>query len=184
MRITCIDFETANLNPASACSVGIACVDNGVVTHTQEWRLRPKKGLGFFLPSFTEIHGLTWFDVCDEPEFDAIYPKLLPYLDHAILVAHNAWFDRRVLCRLAEVYQLTLPDASFFCTLQAAKKVWPAAPHGLDALCARLGHNFNHHHAGEDAAAAGQVLLAMMQEHRTSSLPEFASQTGTLLAPI
>lgn len=71
MRITCIDFETANQNRASACSVGIACVVDGTVTFTKEWRIRPRKGFGFFRSDFTEIHGLTWFDVSDAPEFDA-----------------------------------------------------------------------------------------------------------------
>ena len=77
MKFTCFDFETANYSDASICAAGIAIFEDGVLTESRHWLIRPPKGHGFFRPNFIECHGLTWFDVCDAPEFPAIAPQLL-----------------------------------------------------------------------------------------------------------
>ena len=165
MKITCIDFETANQSRASACSVGIASIVDGLVVETREWKLRPKKGYGFFIPEFTEIHGLNWFDVKDAQEFDAIYPELHPYFDDALLVAHKADFDMSVLRSLLELYGLPKPPCHYLCTLALSRKAFPGISHSLDILCEQIGHPFEHHKAGSDAEAAAQLLLAMMKRY-------------------
>jgi hypothetical protein len=49
-------------------------------------------------------------------------------------------------------------------------RVWPDLPnHQLHTLAAHVGHSFRHHHAAEDAEAAGQVLLAMMKSHNATT---------------
>lgn len=186
MRTTCIDFETANQNRGSACSVGIACIENGVVTESREWLLRPKKGYGFFLPEFTgEYHGLTWFDVKDAPEFDSVYQELKPYLEDAILIAHNARFDMSVLRSVLDLYEMPYPHCSYFCTCMAARRVWTElAEHTLNAVCEHIGHEFSHHKAGADAEAAGHVLLVMMKKCGVETPNALAEQLGLSIAEI
>lgn len=185
MQITCIDFETANQKRASACSIGIACIQDGKVTESHEWLLKPKKGYGFFREDFTEIHGLTWFDVKDSKEFDAVYPEIKPYLDDAILVAHNTGFDMDVLQKLLNLYELPSPACSYFCTLSAVRRLWPElGKHSLDAVCEHIGHEFDHHKAGSDAEAAGHVLLAMMKQTQTSSIHDLAKSLNLNISPL
>src|ERR1019366_2179330 len=95
MTITSLDFETANHSRVSICAAGIAVFENGNLTESLHWLVRPPKGHGWFLPEFTEdCHGLTWFDVQDAPAFSAIAPELLERLTRAdIVIAHNAQFD-------------------------------------------------------------------------------------------
>ena len=175
MLITCIDFETANQNRASACSVGIASIVDGCIAETREWKLRPKKGYGFFIPEFSEIHGLNWFDVKDAKEFDAVYSELQPYLEDALIIAHKADFDMGVLGALLDAYGLTRPKCRYLCTLALSRKAWPGISHSLDILCEQIGHKFEHHKAGSDAEAAAHLLLAMMNRYDAGT-PEALAQ--------
>lgn len=176
MKITCIDFETANRQRESACSLGIACIENGEITVKKEWKIKPCKGFGFFIPEFTEIHGMTWFDVKDSMEFDMIYPELAPHLEGAMLVAHNAAFDMNVLRSLLDLYKISYPVAQYFCTLQAARRIWPELDsHSLDQLCEILKHEFTHHHAGSDAEAAAHVLKRLLTETKSGSIEELSA---------
>ena len=166
MKITSIDFETANRSRASICAAGLAVFENGVLTEAPYWLVRPPKGHGWFLEEFTEdCHGLTWFDVQDAPEFSAIAPELLERLARAdIVIAHNAPFDIGALRATLDHFGLVCPDFQYFCTCRVAKRIWPDLPdHQLSTLAEHIGHQFNHHHAQSDAEAAGRVLLAMMK---------------------
>ncbi len=90
MNFLAIDFETANYQKHSACSVGLVKVQNGVITEKVVHIIRP--------PSkefvFTYIHGLTWTDVASSADFGKLWPKvqsLFKGID--FLAAHNASFD-------------------------------------------------------------------------------------------
>src|SRR5438128_2014988 len=94
MTITSIDFETANYSRASICSAGMAVFENGLLTETAYWLVRPPKGYGWFREDFIECHGLTHLDVLDAPEFPAVAPEFLARLNRSdLVIAHNAAFD-------------------------------------------------------------------------------------------
>jgi DNA polymerase III subunit epsilon len=94
MIMTSIDFETANYSRVSICAAGMAVFEDGNLTETPYWLVRPPKGKGWFREDFTEIHGLTRFDVQDATEFAAIAPEFLERLTRAdIVIAHVAHFD-------------------------------------------------------------------------------------------
>jgi len=77
------------------------------------------------------------------------------------VVAHNAGFDRSVLEAVCEHFEIAVPRLEWVCTCQLAKRRWPQLEnHKLNTVCEAIGHRFEHHHAGEDAEAAGRVLLA------------------------
>src|SRR3954452_15711136 len=87
-----IDFETADHGPDSACAVGLVRVEGLAVVRREAVLIRPPRPR--FL--FSGIHGITWDMVRDAPDFAAAWPQLAPLLDGAaVLVAHNAPFDRR-----------------------------------------------------------------------------------------
>ena len=172
MNIACIDFETANHSRVSMCAASVAVFENGELVESPYWLVKPPKGHGFFLPEWTEdIHGLSWFDVQDAPEFFAIAPELLERLTKAdIVVAHNAMFDMGVLKQTLEHFNLPSPNFLYLCTYRLAARVWPELPnHQLSTVATHIGHEFQHHHAKSDAEAAGRVLLAMMKQVNTET---------------
>jgi DNA polymerase-3 subunit epsilon len=181
MNFTSLDFETANKSRVSICAAGIAFFENGSLTESRHWLVRPPKGHGWFLPDFTENrHGLTWFDVQDAPEFSAIAPELMVRLTRAdIVIAHNAQFDIGALRATLNHFGLVCPGFDYLCTYRVAERLWPDLPnHQLNTLTAHIGHEFHHHHAQADAEAAGRVLLAMMKQANASTPSELLQKTG------
>jgi DNA polymerase-3 subunit epsilon len=129
------------------------------------WLVRPPKGHGWFREDFTDIHGLTWFDVQYAPEFSAIAPELLERLASTdFVIAHNASFDIGALQATLDHFGLACPEFDYLCTCRVARRVWPHLPnHQLSTLAAHISHEFQHHNAQADAEAAGRVLLAMLK---------------------
>ena len=62
-----IDFETANGKRTSVCSVGVVVVRGGEVTDTFYRLIRPRPN--FYSRFTTAIHGLTYEDTADAPDF-------------------------------------------------------------------------------------------------------------------
>ena len=180
MTIASLDFETANYSRVSICAAGIAVFEGAELAESPYWLLRPPAGHGWFREDFTEIHGLTSFDVKDAPEFPAIAPELLARLTCAdLVIAHNAAFDIGHLRGTLDYFGLPRPVFDYVCTCQLARRVWPDLPsHGLKALTAHIDHQFNHHHAQADAEAAGRVLLAMMRHLNASTARELLQKLG------
>jgi DNA polymerase-3 subunit epsilon len=107
------------------------------------------------------IHGIDEENVEDAPEFPEIWEEILPWIVGYPLVAHNASFDVAVLRGLHASYGLTILETPYLCSMVTARCVWPGLlSYGLSAICEYIGHQFEHHHAGEDAEAAARVLLA------------------------
>jgi DNA polymerase-3 subunit epsilon len=180
MTIASLDFETANYSRISICAAGIAIFEDGALTETPYWLVRPPKGYGWFREDFTEIHGLTHLDVLDAPEFPAIAPELLTWLSRSdLVIAHNAAFDIGHLRDTLDHFGLPRPKFDYVCTCNLARRVWPDLPsHSLDTLAAHIGHEFNHHHAQSDAEAAGRVLLAMIEHAKANTPRELLQKTG------
>src|ERR1019366_7357806 len=181
MTITSLDFETANQSRVSICAAGIAVFEDGNLAEATHWLVRPPKGLGWFLPEFTEnCHGLTRFDVQDAPAFPAIAPELLERLTRAdIVIAHNAQFDLGALRATLDHFGLACPEFDYLCRYRVAKRIWPDLPdHQLNTLAAHIGHEFHHHHAQADAEAAGRVLLAMMKHANAKAPSELLQKAG------
>jgi DNA polymerase-3 subunit epsilon len=180
MNFVSLDFETANPSRVSICAAGLAVFEDGQLTESPYWLVRPPKGHGWFDDDFIECHGLTHLDVLDAPEFSAIAPEFLARLTRAdIVIAHYAAFDIEHLRETLDHFGLPRPEFDYVCTCQLARRVWPDLPsHGLKVLTAHIGHQFNHHHAQADADAAGRVLLAMMQHTAATTPRELLQKVG------
>jgi DNA polymerase-3 subunit epsilon len=179
-KYAALDFETANYSRVSICAAGLAVFENGTLTESLYWLVRPPRGHGWFRDDFIECHGLTHLDVLNSPEFASIAPELLEHLARSdLVIAHNAEFDMGHLRGVLEHFGLACPEFTYLCTLQLARRMWPELPnHKLDTVAAHIGHTFNHHHAQSDAEAAGRVLLAMMRELGASTPEDLAQELG------
>jgi DNA polymerase-3 subunit epsilon len=152
-----IDFETADNGSDSACSVALVVVKQGRVVDTISRLIRPPRSRMMF----THIHGISWSDVADAPDFAGVWPDLADALAGAdFLAAHNVPFDRRVLDGCCAAYGLPVPRKHFLCTVQLAREVWNIRPTKLPDVCGFLGLELKHHDALSDSLACANIVLA------------------------
>lgn len=163
MTIIAIDFETANEERGSACSVGLAWIEDGAVTRVEERLIRPRDNR--FSPFNVAIHGIRPEDVVDAPEYPDVMAEFGDDFADAWLIAHNAAFDMGVIRAASDDYGLRYPEVGYLCTLKMSQKIWTAMPsHRLNALAEAFGVEFTHHNAAEDAYACARVALAAARE--------------------
>ena len=113
MTFVAINFETANYNRNSACEIELVLVENEKIIKAMSFLIRPPTD--FF--TFTDLTGIDWAMVENEPTFEELWPDIEPILESAdFLVAHNAPFDRSVLNACCEAAGLEMPDIPFKCT--------------------------------------------------------------------
>lgn len=166
-----LDFETADYKPDSACALGMTKVFQGQIVDHFYSCIRPPRQKVYF----THIHGLTWKTLKDSPTFFELWPQIEDFLrDATHLVAHNAPFDKRILAGCCTAFALPMPALPFVCTLRESRRILKLPSHTLDAVCRHCGISFQHHHAGEDATAAAQVLLYLQEKaaHEARANPE------------
>lgn len=156
-----IDFETANREITSACSVGIVVVRNGKVADSFYSLIQPEPN--YYDYFCTRVHGLTRKDTDGAEVFPKVWERAAPLIKGLPLVAHNKGFDERCLKAVFRCYQMDYPDYKFFCTLQQSRKVWPEGHHTLDIIAERCGYVLeNHHHALADAEACAAIAMQIL----------------------
>ena len=182
MKFVAIDFETANYCAAGICAAGVATFEDGALTESKYWLIRPPKGSGWFRDERIAVHGITHETVRSCPEFPGIAPEFFSRLAAAdIVIAHRAPFDMGKLCATTKHFSLKIPPFDSLCTLALARAVWPRpllTNHDLSTVASHIGHKFEHHHALADAEAAGRILLAMMQEKGVAEPRVLAEMLG------
>lgn len=175
-RFLAIDFEIANRNMASACSVGIVVFEDGVLVDQMYHVIKPHPSLHRFDEDFIEIHHITPEDVSEALEFDALWPHLKPYFEDTYCVAHNAAFDAKVLVSLLNLYDLEDRAFYFVDTVKLSRKVFRFLPnHKLSTVAQALELDLNHHHALSDSIAAASIvnrLMVLTSEFEIKSLCE------------
>ncbi len=157
-----IDFETANEQRTSVCSVGVVVVRGGVIADTYYSLIRPEPD--YYTYWNTQVHGLTQRDTARAPLFPTVWREVEERIGSLPLIAHNKAFDEGCLKAVFRMYRMDYPDYEFHCTLQAARRVFRNLPdHKLHTVAARCGYNLtNHHHALADAEACAWIALEVM----------------------
>lgn len=121
----------------------------------------------------TKIHGITAKDVADKPTFCDLWPRIKPYLDGKIIVAHNAPFDISVLRSMLETYGLAYPDFRYACTVGIAKRVWAEVEnYKLSTLASHFAIDFDHHNALHDARTCAMVALKAREKTKAASFEQ------------
>ena len=117
-----IDFETANGERSSVCSVGIVIVRDGVVREKIYRLIRPFPN--YYSYWNTQVHGLTRQDTDRAPEFPAVWQEVAPRLEGLPLVAHNSPFDEGCLRAAFKAFGMGYPDYAFYCTCRASRRTF------------------------------------------------------------
>ena len=155
-----LDVETAK-SWCAACSIGIVVFENGKPVDEHYSLIDPKTE---FHPRCVEVHGINEHAVRGAPDFVEVVGKFRHLIENQVIAAHSD-YDRKTIQRDAGTWGVALPHCRWLNTLEAARRVWPNLPgYDLSTVCRHIGHSFDHHHALEDAKAAGHVLVAAMQE--------------------
>ena len=169
-----IDFETANFQFTSICSVGVVIVRNGEISNSFYSLIQPEPN--YYNRLQTSIHGLRRKDTEEAPVFPKVWKeveKLLllneedakwlgrPYLP---LVAHNKAFDETCLRAVFRCYQMDYPDYDFYDTLWASRRVMPDLEnHQLQTVARACGYCLeHHHHALADAEACAWIAMKVL----------------------
>ena len=156
-----IDFETANAERCSVCSVGIVIVKDGEIVDKFYSLIQPEPD--YYSYWNTRVHGLSQKDTMDAPVFPKVWEQVEPLIEGLPLVAHNARFDEGCLKAVFKVYQMDYPDYEFYCTCIASRKRWPGGHHNLDIIATRCGYDLkNHHHALAEAEACAAIALEIL----------------------
>jgi DNA polymerase-3 subunit epsilon len=163
MRVTAIDFETANGSPASVCSVGVSTIEDGCVEEKYYTLIRPEANVKEFSPFNIRVHGIHPEDVRDAPTFDEIYRPLTDLFDDAIVTAHNARFDMTCLKQTCLNTGRPVPVISYFDTLELSRKVFPFLEHHrLNDMCDYLRVELDHHNALSDSYGCAMIVAQVM----------------------
>ncbi len=148
MNFVAMDFETANHQPYSACSLALVMVKNSRIVDEFYTLIQPETP--FFWRN-VQIHGIHQEDVRNAPKFPEVWQTIQPYFQkNRLVVAHNAAFDTKVL----------------------ARRLFPEFPnHRLNTVCENLNIQLDHHHdALEDSRACAEILLYQEKKFGTDPL--------------
>ena len=157
-----IDFETANNERTSVCSVGVVIVRDSEIVDTFYSLIQPEPN--YYNYWCTQVHGLTRRDTEEAPVFPVVWKQIEPLIEGLPLVAHNKAFDESCLKAVFRCYQMDYPDYEFHCTCVASRKAFPHAEnhqlHTISELCGY--HLANHHHALADAEACAWIAREIL----------------------
>lgn len=158
-----IDFETANKERTSVCSVGIVIVRDGEIADNYYSLIKPEPE--YYSYRNTQVHGLTMEDTIDARVFPAVWAEIAPKIKGLPLVAHNSTFDESCLKAVFRMYQMEYPGYQFYCTCRASRrKLGSLLPnHQLQTVAAYCGYDLTaHHNALADAEACAWIAMKIL----------------------
>ena len=158
-----IDFETANEQPSSVCSVGVVIVRDGEIVDSFYSLIHPEPE--YYQWFCQRVHGLRPEDTEDAPVFPYVWEKIEPLIEGLPLVAHNSRFDEGCLKAVFRVYRMDYPDYEFHDTLAASRRHFGCRlpNHQLQTVAAACGYELvNHHHALADAEACAAIARKIL----------------------
>ena len=163
MNFVAIDVETANPDMSSICQIGVAKFVDGHLAEEWSTLIDPED---YFDEVNVSIHGIESRMVKGQPKLPQIADRLRTTLENTVTVCHTH-FDRIALARACIKYQLNPISTSWLDSARVVRRTWKDLAwrgYGLANVCQKIGYDFKHHDALEDAKAAGYVLLAALRE--------------------
>lgn len=164
-----IDFETANENLNSACSVGISVVEKLEIVDYFESYIQPPYNR--YSDANIKVHGITPDMTERAPTLDDLWFDLSRYFsDHIPVVAHNAHFDMSVL-RLSTTSKI--PNFVYVDTISMVTP-FVKGSRSLDHCAECFGIEMDQHHdALSDATTAAELAICVIKKSGFASMWEY-----------
>lgn len=175
-----IDFETANNNNNSACSMGLVVVKDLEIIESKYFLIQPP--IMSFNDINIKIHGIMAKDVKDKPKFPEIWNEIKHYFVNNIIIAHNAQFDMSVLKSLQLEYNLIIPDFFYMDSMTISTKACDGEiKKTLDARAEALGVELkNHHNALDDTITCANIVIETVKRCNKKSFQSFINVYSSL----
>lgn len=158
-----IDFETANRERSSVCSVGVVIVRNGKIIDKFYRLIHPVPN--YYNRINMSIHGLSRIDTDSADYFPEVWAEIAPKIEGIPFVAHNSTFDESCLKAVFSRYEMSYPGYKFYCTCNASRRRFgkELSNHQLHTVAAHCGYDLKqHHHALADAEACAAIALEIL----------------------
>lgn len=179
LNFTAIDFETANSQRGSPCSVGLVKVRDGQIVDGLTTLIRPPDRFGHFDGYNIWLHGITAEMVADAPPWRQAAGQITRYAGSDTLVCHNAGFDISVIRHACIADEIPWPRIDFLCTLVLARRAFRLPSYRLPFVAAECAVDLDRHHqAGDDARCAALIAVAMARKQGADTLAELADSFG------
>jgi len=182
MNFTAIDFETANSNRSSICSVGIAVVENGRLIGSEHIYVKPTPN--YYDSYNTYIHGINDSHTRSKGTFKEQWNYLRPYFHNRTIIAHNASFDTSVLRFTLDQGKLEYPELDYHCTYRLSKETLNLRGHKLSDVSRHFNIRLQHHNAESDARASALIAIKLCEKHGVGTLQELSTGLGFKIGKI
>ncbi len=176
MNFIAIDFETANSQRSSICSMGVAVVRNGALVHTNHIYIKPTPN--YYDGYNTVLHGIDDSHTRHKGTFHQQWAELKPYFHNQTVIAHNASFDFSVLRFTLDHSGLAYPDLDYHCTYRLAQQALPLVSHKLNVVSRHFGRLGVNGGLVSDAKASALIALKLCEQYKVSSLAALSAQLG------
>ena len=175
-KFTFIDFETANRQRSSICSVGISVFENGLEIDSFYSLVKPEP---FKIEiQCQSVNGVTYADVSNAPSLEDVFPKIKGYLK-TYVIAHNAEFDMDCLSTWLFERKMAFPDFKYLCTKKISA-ILGEPSNSLDELCSFYGIKIcKIHNALCDARACGELFFKLLPKLGDEKLNDISTEFGT-----
>lgn len=169
----CIDFETANNNMNSACSIGLVMVTNLEIVKEEYYLIKPPSDE--FRLANIDIHGITYEMVKNEPVFSEIWKNIKEYfINSKYVIAHNARFDMSVLHETAATYNIDIDDFIYMDSINISSGQRHNRNYSLEECADFFGITIAcHHNALSDARTCAQIVIESVNKSRFKTLDTY-----------
>ena len=182
LTFVAIDFETANAHRGSPCALGLAEFVDGELRETRSLLMRPPAEYDYFEGINSSIHGITAEKVAGQPRFRDLWPEVQAFINDRVVVAHNAAFDISVITNAASVSEMPWPSLKYACTMVQARQAYDLISYTLPSVAEAAGVTLqNHHDAGADSTAAGEIMVAIAKHFEVDTFEDLGRATHTRL---
>ena len=156
-RYIAFDVETPNCANDRMSAIGITVLDGGEIVEEYATLVNPEARFDRFNIALT---GITPAQAAEAPTFPELWAQIAPLMASGTLAAHNAPFDLAVLGKCLRDYGIRWrASVPYLCTCQMSRRLLPELPdHRLNTLCDRFHLELDHHRAGSDSHACGEIL--------------------------
>ena len=135
-----LDTETTGFDPKTGDRlIEVGCIELEDLLPTGRTFHRFVNPERLIPPDAIRVHGITDDKVKDAPKFHQVVDDLMEFVGDAVLIAHNAAFDRNFIdFELNRCGRPITGEPRWIDTLALAQKRFPGMANSLDALCKRF----------------------------------------------